>query len=82
MPFETGPKGAKVLVYEYVPHGSLLEYIMGKFPLVSSHNKHMKPIEKNRAEKENSYLLIFLEFRKTRKKLNVEAKSKHSYWSS
>ncbi|KAK6288240.1 hypothetical protein POUND7_014419 [Theobroma cacao] len=27
---EPGPKGAKVLVYEYVPHGSLLEYIMGR----------------------------------------------------
>lgn len=26
----TGPKGAKLLVYEYVPNGSLLEYIMGK----------------------------------------------------
>ncbi|KAL4375914.1 hypothetical protein GQ457_02G013450 [Hibiscus cannabinus] len=27
---EPGPKGAKILVYEYVPHGSLLEYIMGR----------------------------------------------------
>ncbi|XWS33907.1 hypothetical protein CRYUN_Cryun22dG0123300 [Craigia yunnanensis] len=27
---ESGPKGAKILVYEYVPHGSLLEYIMGR----------------------------------------------------
>ncbi|XVF18085.1 hypothetical protein REPUB_Repub10bG0181200 [Reevesia pubescens] len=24
------PRGAKILVYEYVPHGSLLEYIMGR----------------------------------------------------
>ncbi|OMO55761.1 hypothetical protein CCACVL1_27028 [Corchorus capsularis] len=28
--FRNGQKGAKILVYEYVPHGSLLEYIMGK----------------------------------------------------
>ncbi|XP_022741818.1 probable serine/threonine-protein kinase PBL9 [Durio zibethinus] len=28
--FTNGPKGAKILVYEYVPHGSLLEYIMGR----------------------------------------------------
>ncbi|KAL4645599.1 hypothetical protein ACB092_02G245600 [Castanea dentata] len=27
---EPGPKGAKLLVYEYVPNGSLLEYITGK----------------------------------------------------
>ncbi|XVE87485.1 hypothetical protein DITRI_Ditri18aG0121200 [Diplodiscus trichospermus] len=27
---ESGSKGAKILVYEYVPHGSLLEYIMGR----------------------------------------------------
>ncbi|PPD67849.1 hypothetical protein GOBAR_DD35273 [Gossypium barbadense] len=27
---ESGPKGAKILVYEYVPHGSLLEYIIGR----------------------------------------------------
>ncbi|XP_012491481.1 probable serine/threonine-protein kinase PBL7 [Gossypium raimondii] len=27
---ESGPEGAKILVYEYVPHGSLLEYIMGR----------------------------------------------------
>ncbi|KAG5623268.1 hypothetical protein H5410_008486 [Solanum commersonii] len=25
-----GPKGAKILVYEYVPNGSLLDYIMGR----------------------------------------------------
>lgn len=30
----TGAKGGKILVYEYVPNGSLLEYIMGKFELV------------------------------------------------
>ncbi|KAB2057670.1 hypothetical protein ES319_A11G183200v1 [Gossypium barbadense] len=27
---ESEPKGAKILVYEYVPYGSLLEYIMGR----------------------------------------------------
>ncbi|TYJ47488.1 hypothetical protein E1A91_A02G193500v1 [Gossypium mustelinum] len=27
---ESGPKGAKILVYEYVPHGSLREYIIGR----------------------------------------------------
>ncbi|PON66677.1 Serine/threonine protein kinase [Parasponia andersonii] len=27
---EPGPKGSKILVYEYVPNGSLLEYITGK----------------------------------------------------
>ncbi|KAF5191682.1 kinase-like domain, Concanavalin A-like lectin/glucanase domain protein [Thalictrum thalictroides] len=27
---EDGPKGAKILVYEYVPNGSLLEYIVGR----------------------------------------------------
>lgn len=32
---QTGPKGAKVLVYEYVQNGSLLEYIVGKFQLVN-----------------------------------------------
>jgi len=28
--------GAKILVYEYVPNGSLLEYIMGKFSVYPS----------------------------------------------
>ncbi|XP_031266991.1 receptor-like protein kinase THESEUS 1 [Pistacia vera] len=28
--FRNGQKGAKVLVYEYVPNGSLLDYIMGR----------------------------------------------------
>lgn len=32
----TGPKGAKILVYEYVPNGSLLDYIMGKVPTSES----------------------------------------------
>ncbi|XP_019172353.1 PREDICTED: protein kinase APK1B, chloroplastic-like [Ipomoea nil] len=27
---EAGPKGSKILVYEYVPNGSLLDYIMGR----------------------------------------------------
>nr|GLL19134.1 protein kinase APK1B, chloroplastic-like [Ipomoea trifida] len=27
---EAGPEGAKILVYEYVPNGSLLDYIMGR----------------------------------------------------
>ncbi|KAL5706394.1 hypothetical protein ACHQM5_024568 [Ranunculus cassubicifolius] len=27
---EPGPRGAKILIYEYVPHGSLLEYITGR----------------------------------------------------
>lgn len=34
---QTGAKGAKVLVYEYVPNGSLLEYIMGKLQFASYH---------------------------------------------
>ncbi|PIA25157.1 hypothetical protein AQUCO_12400011v1 [Aquilegia coerulea] len=27
---EDGPRGAKILIYEYVPNGSLLEYIVGR----------------------------------------------------
>lgn len=30
MVLQTGGKRAKLLVYEYVPNGSLLEYIIGK----------------------------------------------------
>lgn len=62
--------GAKLLVYEYAPNGSLLEYMIGKF-------KH-KPWSQRICYQMNTNIGFY----RQQKKPNLEAKSKHSNRSS
>lgn len=68
-----GPKAAKILVYEYVTNGSLLDYIIGKF--------NFKSITFSTNDIPTFYFdNLFV--REGRKEFNLEGKSKYSHWSS